>query len=135
MSDLTATAGEQILLDFGPITRPDTAGVQQPINLRAVGTKLRFMAKRSKTDLDAAAEIDKNYAVAAGPAFTQNGIYVPDTALDNTGYVQIDPSETADILIALYLEWELWLEEASGRKTLIDYGPLKIQAATLRGAV
>jgi hypothetical protein len=123
-------AGEEIILDFGPVTRTDD-GVVTPIGLRANGTKLRFMAKRSRSDEDTAAEIDLNYNYTGGVA-TENGIYVPDSPTDNEGFVLVPETATADILEMLYLEWELRLQEPSGRTSVVDYGELAISPAVLR---
>ena len=50
-----AIAGETIILDIGPVTRPDDAGAVQPINLTAAGTKIWFVAGRRCAGLDAGA--------------------------------------------------------------------------------
>jgi hypothetical protein len=123
-------AGEEIILDFGPVTRTDD-GVTTPIGLRTNGTKLRFMAKRSRSDEDAAAEIDLNFDYTASVA-TQNGVFVPDTPTDNEGFVLIPESATADIMEMLYLEWELRLQEPTGRTSVVDYGELAISPAVVR---
>lgn len=127
MTPTSWRAGERIVLDFGPVTR-EPAGT--PISLRTNGIKLRFLAKRSKDDTSF--EIDADYNFTGGVA-NQNGIFVNDTALDNTGFVVIDPADTADIVDALYLEWELWLEEPGAIPELVQYDHMKI-SPSVRGA-
>jgi hypothetical protein len=130
MSKTSWRAGEEIILDFGPVTRTDD-GVTAAIALRTNGTKLRFMAKRSRGDDDASAEIDLDYNYTGGVA-TENGIYVPDTPADNEGFVLVPEAATADILEMLYLEWELRLLEPTGRTSVVDYGELAISPAVQR---
>ena len=133
MSKTNWRAGEEIILDFGPVTRT-VAGVVTPISLRTNGVKMRFIAKRDKADADGDAEINLDYNFTAGVA-NQNGVYVNDTAEDNTGFVLATEGLTGDITQPLYLQWELWLEEPGGRSSVVEYGELSISPSVLHGSV
>lgn len=125
--DVRAAAGERIVLPFGPVERNGL-----PVNLRAAGIKLRFIAKRSADDTDADAVTNLAYEFGV----TENqGIVVTDTADDNTGYITIPEADTADFDRTELLLAELWLQEGNGRPTRIDRGVVKVGRAVLRGAV
>jgi hypothetical protein len=136
VADLNITAGEDVVLDFGPVQTVDLSvvpSVATPINLRTAGTRLKFMAKRSKADLDADAELVATFE----PGVTENdGITVPAAGANNYGTIRISGEQTRDLLDARYLPWELWLHEpgATTRDSKIDSGTLKVARAVRRAA-
>jgi hypothetical protein len=128
MSEISIIAGETIDMSFGPVTQPISGA---PVDLRLAGTRIHFIAKRSKDDADGAAEFDKVYQ----PGVTENqGINVPVAGFNNNGTVVIAASETRDITEALNLYFELILFEPSQRVTRLDSGRIKVGKPVLQAA-
>lgn len=134
MSDFEIAAGETLIIDFGPVQTVNDSTVPPTVtavNLRIAGNKLRFVAKPSKADADAAAIIDLAFQVGVTE---NNGIAVPVAGSNNNGTITIGGATTAALYDnARYLPWELWLYEASSaRDSRIDYGTIKLGRPVLR---
>lgn len=130
MADINLVAGETLVLNFGPVQTVDEGvvpAVKTPINLRGVGVRLKFMAKRSKDDPDAAAELTASFEAGV----TENdGIAVPVAGTNSNGTITVSGAATRDLVDAKTLPWELWLHEATGRDSVIDSGTIKVRRAT-----
>lgn len=119
--DLVVFSGRTEVFDLGPVSRPDTVGVDQPIDLTLAGTKLWFTVKeRAGT---AVALIQKTY-VAGGASV---GIDVVTTGAKNTGTITIAAVDTEALTSVSRWVWDLLLEESGGRRTTLDAGSFKIR--------
>lgn len=127
MNDLTVRAARTTILDYGPVTRPDLAGVEQPIDLTLTGTKLWFTVKRHQEDAEASEVFQKTY-VAGGAAV---GITVVGTGSKNTGTITVDPADVSSSPGKTWVGfYDLLLEEPGGRRSSIDDGAFKVFAVT-----
>lgn len=115
MSDITLTAGETLILDIAPVTRPvvDNDGVlgTEPVDLTLADTKLWF---------EIGDAIMKTYGVQG-----QDGITIHTGGDKNTGVIEVESSATA-LLTRLRYPWQLKLEEPGGRDTVLDHGSVYI---------
>lgn len=128
MSDISATAGSTIEMAFGPVVVGDPPAA---LNLRTPGMKLRFIAKRRKTDDDADAEWDLVYDAGL---IEDQGIAVPDVGDRNEGTVVVDGAATRDLTQAIDLMYELILVEPDDKVTRLDQGRIRISTAVLHAA-
>jgi len=122
--------GRDETLDFGPITRLDSNGDPQPVDLTLPGTKLWFFAKAFTSDEDADAVVAKTYVQGGGGS----GITVDGSGFKNTGTISIAASETENGGTTRRLAYDLMLEDSVGGKDTIQYGPLTILRSTGRPA-
>lgn len=125
--DITIEAERDVVLNFGPVTRENAAGVAVAIDLSVASTKLWFTVKESLSDAYADAVVAKTY-VASG---VSNGITVttPSSTTAPNGTITIDDTEVVlaeGVNRAVYV-WDLTLEEpGSGRRETIDHGAFKV---------
>ncbi len=122
MSDLVVFSGRTEVFDLGPVSRPDTAGVLQPIDLTVAPVKLWFTVKERAGST--VALIQKTW-VASGAV--SSGIVITATGSKNTGTISIAASETATFADVRRYVWDLLLEETGGRRTTLDSGSFKIR--------
>lgn len=127
MRDIVIEAERDVVLNFGPVTRKNAAGVAVAIDLSVAATKLWFTVKDDLGDAYADAVLAKTY-VAAG---SSTGITVTTGAstTDPNGTITIDNTDVVlpdGVDLAVYA-WDLTLEEpGSGRRETIDHGPFKV---------
>lgn len=88
------------------VTRPDAAGVEQPIDLTQGGLKLQFTAKRRRSDADAAALVSKTQ----GAGISLNS---PVTVPKNLATIQILAADLAALTDDATLFWDLVLTDPS----------------------
>jgi hypothetical protein len=119
---LNVAAGETLVFDVGPIKRENDLGVMVPVDLTLGGTKAWMTAKRKLTDLDTAAE----FQAKVGDGLVLD---MPNTTDNNMLRVTITGDKTADIVTALALHYDVWVEEPSARRTRVDSGFVNVMPA------
>lgn len=109
---LTRTRGDTIRL-LVTATRPDEAGVDQPVDL--TGATLTFTAKLKITDADD--------AVTTIQKTTGAGIEVL-AADEGTAVVTLEPEDTEGLLVKTTYLADVQLDESDGTRTTVASGKL-----------
>ena len=127
MRDIVVESQRDVVLDFGPITRKNAAGVPVAINLAAVDTKLWFTVKETALDPYAMAKLAKTYVVTGGgPTTVGFLVTTPSSTTVPNGTITIADTEIVTTDSATYWVWDLTLEEPSGRRETVERGAFKV---------
>lgn len=128
MRDLVVEAERTEVFEFGPVTRKNSVGVKQPIDLALVGTKLWFTVKRHVDDAYTDAVVAKTYEMTGGgPTGTGFSITTPSSTTAANGTITVADTEvviTDDLEIYV---WDLTIEEPSGRRETVERGAFKVR--------
>lgn len=128
--DLVIYAGREETFDLGPVTRDDTNGDPQAVDLNVAGTKLWFTIRKKVGD--AAAYVEKTWVFGGasdGIAITTGA----STTVPN-GTVTLDETDTDDVTETVRYPCELLLEEAGAKRSTIARGTIKIRPSISRPA-
>lgn len=119
--------GDDVDLVLGPVELPDlVAGGVAPIDLTIVAVEIRMTAKERYADADAAAAVEIGTPNTGLAGITVN---TPATANKNYATARIPGTDTAALDVpatGLDLRYDVQLKEASGRKTTVQRGQLRV---------
>ena len=120
--DIVIEAKRDVVLDFGPVTR-EISDVVTAINLDQAGTKLWFTVKESLADDYADAKLA--FTWVQGQAEDRIVVSTPSSTTVPNGTITISDADI-DVSKRTSWEWDLTLEEPSGRRETIDRGAFKV---------